>query len=30
MITLAMVSNPAHSTIRGTSATVGVEYRKVM
>ncbi len=30
MITLAVVSNPAHSTINGTSATLGVEYRNVM
>ncbi len=25
MMTLAVVSNPAHSTMSGTSATVGVE-----
>jgi len=25
MITFAVVSNPAHSTISGTSATLGVE-----
>ena len=30
MITFAVVSYPAHSTISGTSATVGIEYRNVM
>src|SRR5579884_3873417 len=28
-MTLAVTSNPAHSTITGSSATLGMEYRKV-